>query len=112
MARRITPSVTFLDGLTGSASVPALRDVHVGAIEGGHGRAAEQAERALQVDPEDLDGTGDASLAGGAEAIRVGATAEDGAGAEAEALHDVGPAADAAVHEDLDLAVHGGDHLG
>src|SRR5262249_32855905 len=113
VARRPSPSRSppFEPG-GGSASLPALGDVHVGAIEGGHGRAAEQSERALQVDPEDLDGSGDAGLAGGGEAIRVRATAEDGASAETEALDDVGPAANAAVHEDLDPAVHGGDHFG
>src|SRR5262249_20966101 len=112
-ARRPSPSRSppFEPG-GGSASLPALWGGHVGAIEGGPRRAAEQSERARQGDPAGRARPGDAGLAGGGEAIRVRATAEDGASAETEALDDVGPAANAAVHEDLDPAVHGGDHFG
>ena len=61
------------------------------------GRAAEEAEGAVDAFAEDIEGVGNAGLASGAEAVGVGSTDENGASAEADGFDDVRPAADAAI---------------
>jgi len=80
-----------------SVSVPALWNIDIGTIEFNDGRAAEQPHRAVEVGAQNFDGAIDAGFSSSGEAISVGASAEHGAGAEAEGLDDVGPAADASV---------------
>ncbi len=88
---------------------PGVGKGDVGAVEGLKGRAAEEAEGAVDAFAEDLEGMGDAGFASGAEAVGVGSTDEDGASAEADGFDDVRAAADAAIEEDFGLASDGCD---
>src|SRR5258706_5196905 len=88
---------------------PRLRHGDVGRIEGFEGRAAEEAEGAVDAFAEDLEGTGGAGFAGSAETVGIGAADEHGAGTEAKGFDDVRAAADATVEQDFRLASDGGD---
>jgi len=81
-----------------SVSVPGSRNIDVRTIKLGDGRATEQPQSAVEVGAQNFDGAIDAGFSGGGQAIGVGASAEHGAGAEAESLDDVGAAANASVH--------------
>jgi hypothetical protein len=89
-----------------------LGRVYVGGVEGGDGGAAEEAEGAFDVGVEDFESAEDAGVAGGGQAVGVGAADEDGAGAEADGFDDVGAAADAPVHKNFGAAVDGSDDFG
>src|SRR3954451_14382424 len=73
---------------------------------------SEQFHGADYVGAEDVEGAGDAWTAGGGEGVGGGAADQDGAGAEGEGFDNVAAAADAAVEQHFDLAVHRFDHLG
>ena len=63
------------------------------------GGTAHQPERDVEVGDKVVEDVADALFAVEREAVDVGTADQDGARTEAERLHDVGPAADAAVHE-------------
>ena len=86
--------------------------VYVGGVEGGDGGAAEEAEGAFNVGAEDFEGADDAGIAGGGQAVGVGAADEDCAGAEADGFYDVSAATDAAVHQNFGAAVYSGNDFG
>src|SRR6202795_95288 len=90
-------------------AVPASRNIHIRTIQLGDGPTPKQSQRAIEVGTQNFDGATDAGFSGGGQAIGVGASAEHGAGAEAESLDDVGAAADASVHEAFGLPVDGLD---
>src|SRR5579863_8565891 len=86
-------------------------EFEVGLVEGGDGGAAEKAEGAFDVGAKDLDGVGDAGLAGGGHAVSISAADEDGALSEAEGFDDIAAATNAAVEEDFGLMADGGDNF-
>jgi hypothetical protein len=89
-----------------------LGSVYVGGIEGGDGGAAEEPEGAFDVGAEDFKGAHYAWVAGGGQAVGVGAADEDGAGAKADGFDNVAAATDAAIHQHFGAAVGGGDDFG
>src|SRR5258708_6291790 len=95
-----------------SLAAPVLGCVYVGGFEGGDGGAAEEAKGAFDVGAENFEGAGHAGVAGGGQAVGVGAADEDGAGTEADGFYDVAAAADSAIHQDFCAAVDGSDDFG
>ena len=55
---------------------------------------------------------GNSSLPGGGQAVGIGASAQHGAGSQADRFDDVGAATNASVHQDFDLTVHCRDDFG
>src|SRR5947208_3291073 len=93
------------------ALVPTRRNIHIRAIQCANGGTAKQFESALQVSAQNFKCAGDACLTSGGQTICIGASAEDGAGSEAESLGDVGAATNASIHQNFRLTVHGVYHF-
>src|SRR3954466_10986856 len=80
------------------------------AVELLHRPGADQRHRAAHVGLEESQHVVDASLAGGAEGVEVGATDQRRLRAESNGLHHIAPTADAAVDEHLGPVADGVDH--
>jgi|SRR5579871_1051316 len=88
---------------------PGIGKGDEGRIEFLDGRAAEEAEGAVDAFAEDLNAAKNAGFACGAEPVSVGAPDKNGASAEADGFDDVGAATDSAVEKDFGLTADGGD---
>src|SRR3982750_1512110 len=75
--------------LSGPMNVPAIRHFHIRAIECRGRWTSEQFDRAQQIGAEDFDRAAGSGFACGADTIRVGASDEDGLGAETQRFRDI-----------------------
>src|SRR6266576_1806607 len=91
---------------------PTRRNVHVRPIQLTHGSAPQQPQCALDIGTQNLQRTRDASFSSGGEAVGVGPAAQDRTRSQTQSLYDIAPATNAAVHQDLGLAVHSRNHFG
>src|SRR5215469_8164519 len=94
---------------TGSVALPAGWNFHVGTVEVGDRRTSQKSESTFEVGAQDLQGARDAGFSGGGQPVDVGASAEDGARAQTDCLHDIGTTTDPAVEQDFRLPVNGSD---
>jgi hypothetical protein len=85
--------------------------VDVRAIELIDGRAADETQRAIEIGAKDFNGAVDACFASGSETVGIRSSTKNGASAKAKSFDDVGAAANAPIHEDFGLPVHGFDYF-
>src|SRR5690349_8386343 len=105
-------SVSETSGASGGQRSIGTMAGDVGAIQLGHGGAAEQTQGTLQIRAQDFQSAGHAGLTGRRQAVGVSPAAKDGAGAQAKRLDDVCAATNSSVHQDFDSAIHRGHDFG
>src|SRR5579863_1953753 len=91
--------------------LPGLRQVNVRSVQLTDRWAAEQHERALDIGFQDGDSARDAALSASRQPVAVSAADQYSLCAHADRLHDIGPAADASIDENLGLPANGFQHF-
>jgi hypothetical protein len=68
-------------------------------------------KRALDIGSQNLDGSRDSGSAGSCKAVGIGAPDKNGSGAQTNGFDYVSAAADSAIHQHFNPAVHRSYHL-
>src|SRR6202158_3526958 len=95
-----------------SMTRPGVRHLDIRPVEGCNRGTTQQSKGALNVRAQNFQRAGDSRWPPGSQSVSIGAPHQNAARAKAECFHNVTAAANASIHQHLDLAVDRGDDFG